>query len=985
MNYEKPGGMKKILFFLLLLFCIPIRILAINGDGSFGSPYYGPLTTDMTWSGTVYVNGDITVNGYTLTTSPGAIIIFLASNTDLIITGSGILTASGSSGSKILFTADFNNNGIYGESGERWGHITFQSMDAGAGGSTINNCILEYGDVSSTSLSPANPNQYGGAVQSDFSNLSISNSEIRNNRAGWGGGIFIGDGRNPSISNCYIHDNVATTSGGGIYFWRNSSSTLSNSIITFNNCSGGGGGGGIFIGGIAKNVAVKNCVISHNSASNQSLGHNIKFFNNTNTPKPQFINSIIWYPESSIVYVGSLASSSDFVNCAIQGYTHGYTNCINLNSSNTAADGPNFANPDGGDYSIPFISPCRDAGITTDPAIALDYIGNPRVGPYDIGAYEVQYSRWTGTTSEDWSVNTNWTNNTIPSGSSIVVIPVATNVAWITAASVTVDNLIIESGGSLLVFNNRTLTASTVRNLGTFTITLGTFNTPSLVNENIFTMEAGARSTLTTLTNNGTINLNSIGGVAIPSLMLDTYTGTGTTNIAMHLSGGGGTNAWNWHYVAVPVNYIGDKTMFTSINAFDLMQYDDSQITDTPTSSDNEGWDWHDGYGGTPGFADLIVGRGYAFYHSGSSAMVNFSGISPLMTSLGSLPLQYSGGGKTYPALYGFNLLGNSLTCGLNWDLVTLNGDINSSVYYTIGYKIGSYVQGSGGYGINSATNHIPPLQGFLVKANATSTSIDFSAAREHNSQFRYKKGLEVNGNESKENTSVSSVIKLELNNSGNQDETLIWFNENATNTFDKNYDGLKLLSSGYDQIYTLAGTDKFGISGIPYPADGVAIPVAVKFRNAGTGYKIIASQLQGLENYNLTLTDKGNSNFIVDLKSTNTYTFSSEAGTFPDRFVLTIGTIATAISDVVLPAKPFNVFTFNNTLNIDLLNETWDGKVCTVNIYNLTGKPVLQNTRVELFRGDIKKIPLNLPQGIYIVEIKAENQKFVTKINIIK
>jgi hypothetical protein len=140
-----------------------------------------------------------------------------------------------------------------------------------------------------------------------------------------------------------------------------------------------------------------------------------------------------------------------------------------------------------------------------------------------------------------------------------------------------------------------------------------------------------------------------------------------------------------------------------------------------------------------------------------------------------------------------------------------------------------------------------------------------------------------------------------------------------------------------------------------------------------------------GLDNYNVTLTDKANSNFTVDLKSTNSYTFSSDAGTFPDRFVLTVGTITTAVPDVIIPNKAFNVYTFDKTLNIDLLNDEWDGKTGDVNIFDLTGRKILQRTNIEWYKGTLTKIPLDVQQGIYIVEIKAENKKFITKINIIK
>jgi hypothetical protein len=475
------------------------------------------------------------------------------------------------------------------------------------------------------------------------------------------------------------------------------------------------------------------------------------------------------------------------------------------------------------------------------------------------------------------------------------------------------------------------------------------------------------------------------------SYKFDTYSGTGVSNIAMFLSGGGGPGTYNWHYVAVPVFYNKDKTVFTSIDSLNLMKYDDKYIPDTPTATDNDGWIWHDGYVtgpppsmGGPSFYNLFTKVGYAFWHSTStSSIVNFSNISPLLSNLGSVPLQYSGTGKTYYTNYGYNLLGNSLTCGLNWNLVTPSGAVSNVIYYTINYKIGSYVRG--GPGINGATQHIPALQGFLVRANASGASLDFTNARENTSQPRYKRSLDVNNIDSKGDGSSDPIIKLELDNPGNQDETAIWFNQNATKSFDASYDGLKILSSGYDQIYSWSGTQKYGINAMPLPTDADIIPIAVKFLTGGSGIKIVASQLVGLDNYNVTLTDKANSNFTVDLKSTNSYTFSSDAGTFPDRFVLTVGTITTAVPDVIIPNKAFNVYTFDKTLNIDLLNDEWDGKTGDVNIFDLTGRKILQRTNIEWYKGTLTKIPLDVQQGIYIVEIKAENKKFITKINIIK
>jgi hypothetical protein len=989
MKYYKPDGMKKILvFFISILFVASVS--GQSGSGTLGDPYYGTISSGSpVWdpvnftNGEVYVGSgtlgeDLTINGGHLTILPGIKVIFMRVGSDLIINSAGQLTADGTPANQITFTRYYPTNNY-------WGHIAFQST---AGTSLIDNCIIEYGNVTGNS----SPSFYGGAIYADINNLTISNCKIQHNRAEWGGGIFVNANKSPSIETSYFYDNFSKEGGGGIYLWNHANSVIKNCIFDSNHCDGttfsyytGGG----LASQSSGSIQVLNCTFVNNSSSRPN-GQSVMLYSSVNN---LLQNCIIWGTTGNHIY---LTGTNTIQYCGVEGSLPAGTGNLLLSSNNNDATGPNFTNPSASDWSITFISPCRDAGTTPSPPIPTDFIGNPRVGPYDIGAYEVQYilSTWTGATSSDWDIATNWNPNIVPFATSHVTIPPAANNPAISFSDVTINDMLIESGASLSVNALRTLTAATVTNSGALSIiNSGRFNVTSLLNEAVFTVGPTSWATITTLTNNGIINLNS-DFIDMFSLMFDTYSGTGTANIAMSVTGGGGTDNWKWHYVAVPINYRNNKTMFTSIDAVDLMQYDDFQIPNTLTATDNDGWVWHDGYRAGPppdllgpSFSNLFVGKGYAFYHPNSSAVVNFSNLSSLQSSLGPLFPQYSGNGKLVPGNYGWNLLGNSLTCGIDWDLVTRTGNVNSAIYYTINYKIGTYVQGSGGIGINGATKNVPALQGFLVKANETGTSLDFSSARQNTSQHRYKKSLEVKGSDdSKGNNSVVPLIKLELNNSGNQDETLIWFNDQATNSFDRDFDALKLFSGGaFDQIYTLNGTQKFGISGIPFPTESVTIPVVVKVVNAGSNYKIIASQLQGLDNYNLTLTDKGNSNFITDLKTAGSYTFSSNAGTFPDRFVITIGTVATGVSDVIIPDKVFNVFTFDRTLNIEVLNDAWEGKKGTINLYNLTGIKVLQQNNIEWYKGDIKKIPLNLPQGIYIVEIKAENQKFVTKISIIK
>src|SRR5664280_1086029 len=142
--------MKKLTFLILFLAIIPVSVFGQifdTGDGSFANPYSGYLLEDATLSGTVYINGDITIDTYTLTISPGTKIIFTAV-ANIIVTSEGVLSANGGPGTNgILFTADYGNNGTYGETGERWGHISFEYMSTSSP-SVFNYCTIEYGTSS---------------------------------------------------------------------------------------------------------------------------------------------------------------------------------------------------------------------------------------------------------------------------------------------------------------------------------------------------------------------------------------------------------------------------------------------------------------------------------------------------------------------------------------------------------------------------------------------------------------------------------------------------------------------------------------------------------------------------------------------------------------------------------------------------------------------------------------------------------------------
>ncbi|MGQ9621610.1 MAG: right-handed parallel beta-helix repeat-containing protein, partial [Bacteroidales bacterium] len=672
--------MKKIIFLILIFFPLLLYAQPEYGDGSSGNPYRGTITTPWTLNGDYYC-GDLSVTSGVFTIFAGSTLRFGTGNI-LTISGTGVLSADGTSTDPITFTS----------SGSTWGHIWFNAPSE-TNQSVLDYCIIENGDVHSFT----DYRGYGGAIHANLSNLTISNCMLRNNYAYWGGAIFVNKSKNPSISNCYIYNNQSSRGGGGIYCWNNSSSVIQNCIFESNVCleisipyySGGG-----LCAQSYTAVKIINCTFVNNTTT-QANGAGIELYSSNNA---RVINSVFWGSDNQ-VYL-HLTNGNTIINSAIQGSVpSGSVNSIVLNSVNSNPQGPNFNDPDNNDWSIKFISPCRDAGVNSYTGVTIpskDYIDSSRIGTTDIGAYEVQYSRWTGTTDHTWSTASNWDKNVDPStGTGDVIIP--SGCSQYPDVSTTQD----------------------------FSILYG----------NYMIIEPGASVTLDELTNNngGTLNLKS-DATGMFSLMFNSYSGTGTVNTQIYLTGGdAGSGQYRWHYIAVPKTM--SKSVLTDINPYNLLRYDDSRITDAK----EQGWQWHDGWNGSEpvpsdAFSTLDETRGYNFYHT-TNVTATLTTTS-LLASIGQINLQNS-----YPAsnLFGWNLVGNSLTCALNWDNVTKSSSVRNAVYYTKNNAMAAYVNGEG---VNGGDKYVPPLQGFFVKTDANDEYINLTNAKVHRtSQTYYKKG----------------------------------------------------------------------------------------------------------------------------------------------------------------------------------------------------------------------------------------------------
>ncbi|TAL64873.1 MAG: right-handed parallel beta-helix repeat-containing protein [Bacteroidetes bacterium] len=909
--------MKKILIVLSLI-CSVVSSLAQSGDGSSGNPFWGTISSTVQWSigdpnygSTVYVgtvsNPDLTVgSGGHLTIDPGITVIFTQLTTDLFVTGTGQLTAGGT-GSQVTFTKAPANG--------HWGHISFQNMTGTPASSTFNNCLFEYGYSVGTSSEPL---LTGGALQVDFNDVVITTCTFRNNYATFAGAVMINTGRNAIIRNSYFKSNSVYECGGALILYTSSTGEIENCIFESNYSQGFTtpvySGGAIW--SYSNTSKIINCTFVENTS-----GHAGAALYSYSSSGMSIINSIFWGSNDQVA--GSLSTSTITTSAFESAKPSEAANSIII----SAVANDHFVNAGASDWTLIFSSPCRDAGTTPSPTVDKDYAGNFRIGPYDIGAYEVQYSRWltNAAAPTSWLTGTNWELGFEPGHAGTTgdaVIPYLAN-----------DTYAPNISGSITIASTKYLI-----------------------------LKPGAKATFGTLTNSGTLKLES-DATNISSLIVTTFSGN-AANVELYLSGGGGP-AYKWHYISTPVSSLAVST-FTGVTS-DIAQF----IESAPTFSIMEGWRASDGYSyssGTitgPTFSTLDPGKGYNYYDAVNQAFT-FSGT--LNTGNVAITLGYSG----TPSLHGFNLLGNPFSSGLDWDVIT-GGTYPSStskgLYFTRDNAQCTYIAGVGTPG--DVTAIIPPMQGFFVKANGT-PDIQLTlpaSARTHNSiHSRYK------GN------NIIPLVRLSVTENSIPDETVVRFDALAKTYFDNDFDALKMFESATTtSIYSSLSGTKYAINGQPFPDTFVEIPIVVNLTTSGN-HTISTTQLQGLDSYPVTLTDK-TTGFIADLKTTPNLSFDAPAGTITDRFVLKVGTVLTGTENPVASKNIFNIYTSNNFINIQTIADGWDGKTGSVKMIDLAGKTITNLQNAGFSKNSVLQVPCTGVKGMYVVEIRSGVMRYVGKV----
>ncbi|MBZ4035598.1 T9SS sorting signal type C domain-containing protein [Flavobacterium sp. 17A] len=256
--------------------------------------------------------------------------------------------------------------------------------------------------------------------------------------------------------------------------------------------------------------------------------------------------------------------------------------------------------------------------------------------------------------------------------------------------------------------------------------------------------------------------------------------------------------------------------------------------------------------------------------------------------------------------------------------------------------------------------------QGFLAKPSSTKVNFNNTMRRAGNNSQFYKSN--TTGELEKNRVWLNMS-----NDEGAYKQLLVGYIEGATNSIDIDYDATTMGSNNYVDFYSINESKKLAIQGRALPFDDTdVIPLGYKATTAGE-LTISIDHADGFFDKQAVYLEDAITGKTIDLRTEN-YKFTTEVGTFADRFKLrytskTLGTgdFETADNTVFVSVK-------SKVVKINVTKEN----IKDVQIYNISGQSVYNKTKIDSNELQIT----NLPSGyqVLLVKVILENGSQVTK-----
>jgi len=465
---------------------------------------------------------------------------------------------------------------------------------------------------------------------------------------------------------------------------------------------------------------------------------------------------------------------------------------------------------------------------------------------------------------------------------------------------------------------------------------------------------------------------------------------TGNVNVQRYLRANSGTTGLGYRFLSSPVtsatfNEIselspvvnaafntsatpGRVTPFPTVYSYDATKAGDpaKTFTTSPFPEFDKGW-----VSPTSLSDAMLVGRGYTV-NTSANQVVSITGT----LNNGNIAVPIVTGNA---ASLGYNLVGNPYPSPIRWSAVrALSTGVNDAIYQNMatGQYTGSWASFVGGIGTNGATDSIAIMQGFFVVANAAGNINFNNTVRATNysnpNSFRTENGVNHKG-----------LVRLAMTNSANKtDETVVYFRDEATETFDSQYDAYKFQLNGgnFSNIYTTDNKAEkatlYAINALPTLTDDLVVPVTLQAWTDGEQRIALTEKVNFSREVKVFLKDK-TTNTLHDFAK-GAYVANLSKGVTAGRYELVFKPQFTAeeLSNGVLAIYP-NPSKEKSTLT---LTDDFKGEV-TLRLIDVAGREVWKNTLQKQTTVLQTTVDLStLPTGLYMVEILGKN-KLVQKI----
>lgn len=200
-------------------------------------------------------------------------------------------------------------------------------------------------------------------------------------------------------------------------------------------------------------------------------------------------------------------------------------------------------------------------------------------------------------------------------------------------------------------------------------------------------------------------------------------------------------------------------------------------------------------------------------------------------------------------------------------------------------------------------------------------------------------------------------------------------FSEFTSDEFDSDYDVKNLDVLENDLNLILDGDPMIEQAYGPITEDKI---VNLLFQASGSyTFRIKLTETENMEGQDIHIRDNFTGAYF-DLKTGESFEFTSDAGVFSNRFEILFKTQSETLSQTDYDLEGLDVYYSMNTNNLVILNAN-NVKLKRIDMFNVSGQSIYSNTSLNNTSADKFQLS-NISTGIYIVRLTTDDNRLLTK-----